>query len=1654
MANVQGPKLELEIALNGIDDVNSKLTQLSNTIKLLNHVNVEITFDSKIEAVKKSISKTVKDIQQTIAKINENPIDFKVANKDDFNVFKAGLGDIDTALDGLSNKATALATQMKAITSSGKTLAMAAGTKSADSKDTDKTNSYAAATERLTKALNKLHEVKPIELKFDPTNINAILGTLEHAVTKLNLVRNALGTALDLSKVKIPVPKKNSIDVNDDYFKRMGESISNSINNSMGKLDIGKQLNTSLAQIDFKGMADGINAALNKVYEQDKINKIPVVPTIDDKTIKGLKTRITNLIKEIKESDGKIPLELTLDLDKLRERLKVARGELDRFKKTDRFKPPLTLNLNDFKEKIKAAKEALKKFRESEETTVNLKIAINDANKVLADFNTANSSLLTDKTINVTLAYSEFDKGIKHVQEALASLKDMTIHINSNVKDVIAKEKVKEEELKAEKAEKKKQQQEAKEQKPAPDSKENYRTMLDNLKAHPLSNGKNPEGNTTLGGRLKTVEMLQSAIELGKTNPTDPNAFLVGFKDEGFLRAQHEWLEKAMHAVGANKTVSQAQKAMKAKMKDPNGYNALMENLMAFPLSDGKNITTTATVQKRLAAINKLLSVHAQGLDNPISPRSWTANAEQLQFLNDERDSLIEKKNALAKGMSVEEYREYNAQQAFDAKHKNDSAWTEELDSQRKARRESQERSDLSSSKHQREAKAAEEQKEYDNAVRATQEEAELLAGFANGRAEVQAENERMSQAAENARKRLEQQKAQQQKAEDEEEVRRATQATKEQQQRDKEQKAKQSEIDKLERKLQDIEAQYNYSFLKANPMQLQRYMQMGNVERDTIAKLNELNGSGSNHTPVFGNEADYNHYVTQFPNSTFAAQMANGRERAQTQRENDERKEQQRQARENARAQKEQDRQETAEATRATKEQERIDKEKQKERNRTIALNVQERFQEEKEQRKQQENLQKEIDRLEHKLQNLKSQYGYSFYNPNPMSLEKYMRLGDTERSTIAELNKLKGSPQNYTPVFGGSTDYKTYVARFTQGIQDSILKAEEKLKRIQQNYGFALYRDKPISLEQYMKYDTREQEAITQLNELHKKAGTTGNYSAVFGGQQGYDNYSSGYQVAKIKNDILKAEEKLKRIQQNYGFALYADKPMTLQRYMRYDAREQEAIAELNKLHGQAGTTGNYSAVFNGQQGYANYSNSYKVDKVEDELDKLQQKLADSKLGERPMKEQQFMANSTREQELIAELNKLNGTKRNSVYNGSNGYQQYLDDMRQIGKITAEEEKRNNLIQRRKDIAHEYSQELRKQNQLLQSGREVSQKEIDASERRIENIRRKWDNTNWGANETKPELRQSYLHGRNAQEINQQNSVRNAMAWQSQYFSTANSKVGTLTASLEKLYTELKRNPGDSGLKGSIKETTRELARAQREAKEVTKEMNKLNGTLSAGIGNKLKWISSAFGFNESYDILRDAAEVFSGINEGMANLRTVMPAIQHGESEGQKRTKAEADAAMAAQSRIMVSTAGDYGIGIDETIESARLWGRMYKDQNTVNLLTAQSAKLAVADNFSVEESTKAVEAAMFQFGMQAKTTAEALTYSNRIIDVYTRLSHNAGVSAQDLAAGVERSGAVAHQAGMSFEFLNALIAQGTRSTALSGLTNHSPFMLETA
>lgn len=236
---------------------------------------------------------------------------------------------------------------------------------------------------------------------------------------------------------------------------------------------------------------------------------------------------------------------------------------------------------------------------------------------------------------------------------------------------------------------------------------------------------------------------------------------------------------------------------------------------------------------------------------------------------------------------------------------------------------------------------------------------------------------------------------------------------------------------------------------------------------------------------------------------------------------------------------------------------------------------------------------------------------------------------------------------------------------------------------------------------------------------------------------------------------------------------------------------------------------------------------------------------------------------------------------------------------------------------------------------------------------------------------------------------------------------------------------------------VKASLESVRKEYEEFQKTIGKAGGNINKTSGyftSFTQKLRSHLYWITAGSLLGATFAVPTETFNSLVQLDEEMHNLATVMPQLEGQSEEAVKKYQAE--------QRELINTASEYGASVKDVMESARLWGRMYKDQATVNTLVSQSAKLAVADNFSMAESTKAVEAAMFQYGLVAKNSAEALAYSNKIVDVYTKLSHNAGVSAQDLAAGVERSGSVAKQAGISFEFLNALIAQGTRATALSG------------
>lgn len=199
---------------------------------------------------------------------------------------------------------------------------------------------------------------------------------------------------------------------------------------------------------------------------------------------------------------------------------------------------------------------------------------------------------------------------------------------------------------------------------------------------------------------------------------------------------------------------------------------------------------------------------------------------------------------------------------------------------------------------------------------------------------------------------------------------------------------------------------------------------------------------------------------------------------------------------------------------------------------------------------------------------------------------------------------------------------------------------------------------------------------------------------------------------------------------------------------------------------------------------------------------------------------------------------------------------------------------------------------------------------------------------------------------------------------------------------------------------------------------------------GQLGLRVKSHFSWLLSGALLGAAFAIPAEVINSITTLEQAMAGMAQVIPGLH----EDQKALNVEA--------LKFIDIAAGYGEKAEDIIKVGQSWGRMYKDLSIVNALVKQSATISVADNMSLMEGAKGLEAAMFQYGLVAKDSTEAMAYSGKIIDVWTKLAHYAGTTAQDLTAATERTGSVAKQAGVDFEFLSAMIATATRSTQLGG------------
>lgn len=174
---------------------------------------------------------------------------------------------------------------------------------------------------------------------------------------------------------------------------------------------------------------------------------------------------------------------------------------------------------------------------------------------------------------------------------------------------------------------------------------------------------------------------------------------------------------------------------------------------------------------------------------------------------------------------------------------------------------------------------------------------------------------------------------------------------------------------------------------------------------------------------------------------------------------------------------------------------------------------------------------------------------------------------------------------------------------------------------------------------------------------------------------------------------------------------------------------------------------------------------------------------------------------------------------------------------------------------------------------------------------------------------------------------------------------------------------------------------------------------------------------------------------------IEKGMKGLQTVLPEIAHDQAAYNEASKEAID--------LMIR----YGANLDDTMASARSFGRMYKDVETVMGLTNNAILLNVIDSVKLEDAVKGNEAALSVYGKELKNTNEVLAFSGKLMDSLTRLSHESMAQASDLIQVLQQAAGAAKNAKVDMDQLLGLGASAVRATGLQGQGGNLGRMLRT-
>lgn len=709
----------------------------------------------------------------------------------------------------------------------------------------------------------------------------------------------------------------------------------------------------------------------------------------------------------------------------------------------------------------------------------------------------------------------------------------------------------------------------------------------------------------------------------------------------------------------------------------------------------------------------------------------------------------------------------------------------------------------------------------------------------------------------------------------------------------------------------------------------------------------------------------------------------------------------------------------------------------------------------------------------------------------PKAYGLEQYLKYFDDRAKKVAEIERLQKKISVNNPIANPIADqgfakdnYSTFYTQRTRQYRDSKLDTFERTQlelqslmdmrnRLERNFNKSFSNTRPWGEEKFQNTKDKLNDLDKLIQQKAHSIRQSDSFAELKNPMENY-NWSKYYaQTDAYADKIAKLRQSHKDLVDEFNRSLTGDKALTEKQYISLLNQERNLVRDINAEHKKAGATARQQSIL-AAQGYSvgNYNSGYltksqeyannqikanekrlaQEEKVNSLLrqqeiivGRLDDKIQRSLTARNPLSEEQFINLQNRRNDTANRYN-TNLNKPNSYGSTtpiSMNYQSYSD---YLNSYRGNQQHINELTQA-------YNAILDQANRKKELGIQLSQKEYDLTQRNLSSARNKvasagGDVSGLGKLQKRDsfnvEAMQNYMGGINKQfleAINLSTSYAERMQRLQKVLDTSTYAWDRSNRTNAQARTIMLQT------QSAIDKTAKSLERLHVNSNKAMSTMDKM----MLGLRTHTTWITSSVLMSLPLILPGYAVSTMKEIESAFATVEQVMPEIEHAHAESLNQdlsadVRAKGQKKVNDELNVFIDIASKYGEAVNEVIEAGASIGRMYGQGESgvvnTNLLTQQAARISVADNFPMIQATKGLESALSQFGLQTEDTNQLLINSNRIIDVWTMAAHRGAASANDLTQGVQQAGAAAHQAGVSFEFLNALIATGVRATGKTG------------